>query len=96
MEPSKVEKIVLACTTLNNYLRKNYETAYTPVGIMDKENYMEGTVVPSSWRDDRQLLPLERLRRNTAEAKIIRHEFKTYFSEDGAVPWQYRMSGIAH
>lgn len=97
LEPTKVEKIVLACTALHNYLHRHHEAEYSPVGSIDRENIVDGTVVPGSWREDRQLLHLERLRRNsTEEAKYIRNEYKNYFSEEGAVPWQNRMCGIEH
>lgn len=95
LEPNKVEKIVLACTALHNYLRRNHEASYTPVGSMDSENVADGVVAPGSWRADRQLLPLNRLRRNTTdEAKNIRKEFTKYFNEEGAIPWQRRMCGL--
>lgn len=93
--PDKVVKIVLACTALHNYLRKNHEAFYTPVGSLDRENITDGTITPGSWRDCEQLLPLERLRRNTTnDAKNIRKDFATYFSNEGAVPWQRRVCGL--
>ena len=94
LEPSKVEKIVLACTALHNYLRRNNEASYTPVGSLDKEN-LDGTITACSWRNNEQLLPLNRLRRNTTdEAKDIRKEFTRYFCDEGAIPWQRRMCGL--
>lgn len=96
LEPRKVEKIVLACTALHNYLRREHESFYTPAGSIDTENVVDGTVTQGSWRGDRQLLPLQRFRRNPPnEAKDIRREFMEYFNEEGAVPWQQRMCGIA-
>ena len=94
LNPQKVEKIVLACTALHNFLRREYHSFYTPAGSLDNENVVDG-VVTGAWRDDdRQLLPLERLQRHpTNEAIEVRKEFMKYFNEEGAVPWQERMCG---
>lgn len=95
LEPQKVEKIVLACTAMHNYLRREHESFYTPVGNTDKEDVVDGMVIPGMWRDDSQLLPLQNLRQNQAnEAKQVRNELKAYFNEEGAVAWQDRMCGI--
>lgn len=95
LHPEKVEKIVLACTALHNFLRREHQSFYTPTGSIDNENITDGMVTPGSWREDGQLLPLERLqRRPTAEAKDIRNQFMEYFNEEGSVPWQKRMCGI--
>ena len=95
LEPEKEEKIVLACTALHNYLRREHESFYTPVESFDKENIADGTVSPGVWQGDRQLLPMQRfLRNSTAEAKHTRKKFMEYFNEEGAVPWQNRMCGI--
>ena len=96
MSPQKVEKIVLACTALHNFLRREHASFYTPVGSLDNENVVDGVVTPGAWRDDdRQLLPLERLQRHpTNEANAVRKEFMEYFNEEGTVPWQQRMCGI--
>lgn len=96
LSPQKVEKIVLACTALHNFLRREHASTYTPVGSFDNEDIDDGVVTPGAWRDNRQLLPLDRvLRHPTSEAKDIRNEFMHYFNEEGAVPWQQRMCGIA-
>ena len=95
LNPSEVEKIVLACTALHNYLRREYQADYIVQGMIDRENLSEGTVTPGSWRDDGQLLNLQRIRHNAQnEAKNIRIEFMSYFNEEGRVPWQQRMCGI--
>lgn len=95
LSPEKVEKIIFACTALHNFLRREHESFYSPVGSLDNENVVDGVVTPGAWRDERQLLPLERLQRNpTNEAKAVRKEFMEYFNEEGAVVWQQRMCGI--
>ena len=95
LSPQKVEKIVLACTALHNFLRREHESFYTHVGSLDNENVVDGVGTPRAWRDDRQLLPLERLQRHpTNEAKAVRKKFIEYFNEEGAVPRQQCMCGI--
>ena len=95
LEPKKVEKIILACTALHNYLRRNHEALYTPVTSLDRENISDVTVTTGSWRDDTQMMALQRLRRNTTdEAKNIRKEFTQYFNEEGALPWQQWMCAL--
>lgn len=37
LSPQKVEKIVLACTALHNFLHREHEAFYTPVSSLDKE-----------------------------------------------------------
>ncbi|XP_045116898.1 uncharacterized protein LOC123507777 [Portunus trituberculatus] len=93
VEPSKMEKIVLAYTVLHNYLFRNNEASYSPVGSLDKEN-LDGTITASSWRNSQQLLSLDRLTNTTDEAENIRKEFTRYFCHEGAIPWQHPMCGM--
>lgn len=45
LQPNKVDKIVLACIHLHNYLRKHsLKTTYNPPGIFDSEQLNSGTV----------------------------------------------------
>ncbi len=95
LHPQKVEKIVLACTVLHNFLRREHQSFYTPTGSIDSENVADGTITPGSWHEGRQLLSLERVQRHpTDEAKDIRNKFMEYFNEEGSVPWQQRMCDI--
>ncbi|KAK4304670.1 hypothetical protein Pmani_014347 [Petrolisthes manimaculis] len=74
------------------FMKPEHESFYTPVSSLDNKNVVDGVVTPGAWRDDRQLLPLERLLKHpTNEAKAVRNEFMEYFNEEGAVPWQQSM-----
>lgn len=88
-----VQKIVMACAYLHNFLRRNIgaQTLYTPTETFDNEDVNIGTVVPGSWRNDEMLLtPLQSIGRNSStRAKEIRDEFMQYFmTERGRVAWQ--------
>ena len=94
LEPSKVEKIVLACTTLHNMLRKHSSDSYCPSGSIDSENKHTG-FVKGTWREDLQLQGLQRFgRRAGNEAKYVQAQFMEYFNEEGAVSWQRDMAGL--
>lgn len=96
LEPSKVEKIILACTALHNYLLRDYEAEYAPAGTMDSEDLEKRTLELGKWRTDTSLVPLASIRRCIIdeEAEKVRREFTEYFSGEGAVPWQYHMCGM--
>ena len=72
LEPSKVEKIVLACTALHNMLRRNNSDVYCPPGSIDSENQHTGAVSGGIWRKHPQLQGLQRIGRRAAnEAKDV-------------------------
>ncbi|CAG2238694.1 unnamed protein product [Mytilus edulis] len=71
---NKVEKIVLCCCALHNYLRPEIQTAN------DAENGQDiGTGLLNVPRGGS---------RNSCQARQIRDEFKEYFVTTGQVPWQ--------
>jgi hypothetical protein len=95
LQPEKVDKIVLACVHLHNYLRKHSSKAtYNPPGTFDSEQLDNGTVETGSWRRDHQnlqsFLPIRQVpRKSSIEAAEIRDEFSEYFiSHEGEVPWK--------
>ena len=45
-----VEKYVLACLSLHNYLMQTDNTMYIPTGFIDSEN-RDGTILPGEWRN---------------------------------------------
>lgn len=97
LEPPKVQKIVMACVALHNYIRRNTvgRNVYSPPGTFDAEDLESGVTKPGSWRDTQiHFLPLQRIpRRSSDTAKDIRKEFAEYFISDaGKVPWQDRFS----
>lgn len=91
LSPNKVEVIVLACTALHNFLRRDHVTQYTPEGSLDCEDVARCTILPGTWRETPDLLQLQRKGRNTStEAQSVRHDFMEYFNNEGAVSWQYK------
>lgn len=55
MFPDGVERVVLACTVLHNFMREKCGKGYIPVEAVDREE--GGQVVEGGWRQDAQ--PLE-------------------------------------
>ena len=53
LEPENVEKVVLACCTLHNYLRSKTcsRLMYSPPGTFDEENRNTGIFSDGSWRE---------------------------------------------
>ena len=96
LHPKKVETIIFAILTLHNVLRKQSAEAYSPACLFDRECYEEGRIEDGSWRNNGDLVPLERnISRNaSSDSKQIRNEFKNYFVNEGSVPWQRRMVGL--
>lgn len=95
MQPKKVERVVLACVHLHNFLRSSSSKQnYNPPGTFDSEDLDSGTVIEGSWRRKQRnlqsLLSIQNIaRRSSIEATIIRDEFADYFiSPQGQVPWQ--------
>lgn len=99
LQPKKVEKVVLACVYLHNFLRSSSSKQnYNPSGTFDSEDLDSGTLVEGSWRTEKEnlqsLLPIRNIaRRSSIEATIIRDEFTDFFiSPQGQVPWQLNYS----
>ena len=49
--PEKVEKIVLACIVVRNYLRQTDSATYTPSGFIDSDD-STGTIKNGLWREE--------------------------------------------
>ncbi|XP_039304377.1 uncharacterized protein LOC120357603 [Solenopsis invicta] len=96
--PSTVDRYVLACVNLHNFLmtenakKSSCEQTYCPTNFVDHDNDM-GTVIPGRWRDENE--GIERLRpcsahRATREAYEQRDILTEYLlSSVGEVTWQY-------
>lgn len=58
LQPEKVEKVVLACVHLHNYLRKSSSSknTYTPPGAFDSEQLDTGTIERGTWRKINNIL----------------------------------------
>lgn len=89
LAPQKVEKVILACLVMHNILRR-LQPEYTAPGSVDVENLEEGIVIPGAWQTQERMLQLQPLhpRNVPKDAKEVRKQFKEYFNNEGAVPWQ--------
>lgn len=98
LKPEKVVHLVLASTALHNYLRrqKTGRALYTPPDYTDREDLGTGEVLPGQWRSDPAPSSMVQLRSSgsnnyTANAKLVRDEYKEYFNTNGVVSWQHNM-----
>lgn len=88
---SNVENIIKAAVCLHNFLIKYAPNKYITSRMVDVEND-NGSITHGTWRDvPSQLTPVGQTSSNTRtkNAAEIRDEFKSYFNEEGAVPWQW-------
>lgn len=88
-----VEKVVLACCVLHNYLRKKSPTYLTPSSV-DWEDVSSEQLVEGEWRQHvRELLGLQSLRKGPQEtlAEVFRGYYKDYYNNEGKVEFQERM-----
>lgn len=94
LEPEKVERIVLACCALDNFLRtKKSSTEYLAPGMLD-EDIENGSVNFGSWRQEigNDLPGLtqqsgNRSSNNVREIRVLR--LFLYFNTNGQVSWQW-------
>ncbi|XP_025203752.1 protein ALP1-like [Melanaphis sacchari] len=88
----KVDKIVLACCAIHNWLRKTSQ-AYLPPGLIDHEDY-NYEIINGTWRQNQscltKLVPTNN-RNACTDAKKIRDDYCAYFNGEGAVPWQWKL-----
>lgn len=88
----KVDKIVLACCALHNWLRKTSQ-AYLPPGLIDHEDY-NYEITNGTWRQKQScltdLVPTSN-RNACTDAKKIRDDYCAYFNGEGALPWQWKL-----
>lgn len=89
LSPDKVQKMLLACLCLHNYLLEVQSQTYNPPGLADSEGPDHG-VLEGSWRADGlgAMLPLEpggRDDESTADGQI-RETLKKYFVSEGKLP----------
>ncbi|KAL1439360.1 hypothetical protein MTO96_010373 [Rhipicephalus appendiculatus] len=99
MEPDSVEVIVKATCVLHNFLSSNAASTYCPPGYADFQDTF-GTVSGGAWRqgpESATVFGLEKPKaRNCAKvANAVRQQFVKYFSDEGQVPWQWKLPGVA-
>ena len=97
LPPEIVEKLVLASAAMHNKFLREQAEHYVPPGTLDREDLANQRYIRGSWREGpNEAAQLERRPRNaTHEAKEVREEFVRFFNNEGAVPWQRFMSGLA-
>lgn len=90
-----VDKIVLACCVLHNFLRKKSRAYFTPSAV-DWEDISTGQLTEGEWRQEvSELVGLQGIRqnrrRNNILAEKIRGFYRDYYNNEGAVPFQEQM-----
>ena len=90
-----VEKIVLACVCLHNYLRLTENACYSPNGFFDSED-SNGVIKAGDWRkivanDEGAFRSFQGQRgRYSDQASAVREAFMQYFlTPEGQVSWQW-------
>ncbi|XP_053990523.1 uncharacterized protein LOC128882795 [Hylaeus volcanicus] len=93
LQVDNIDKVVLACCVLDNFLRINCSHTYTSNDVFDVEDTSNGTITPGLRTGSDNLLNLQNgsNRYHTAEPKEIREQFKIYFNNHGKVNWQHAM-----
>ena len=95
--PQKVDKIVLACCALHNYLRRHptARATYSAPGSLDVEDLDSGVVNPGRWRQEGLWIDCDLIRQGsnncTCEASEVRDRLHDYVNFEGKVPWQNRI-----
>jgi hypothetical protein len=81
--------IVLATTTLHNFIRRNRKISSDSEDIVDIENLDSGVVVEGKWRSDIRQGALRQIRSSAGRvpsgAKQCRIQLTDYFVNEGAV-----------
>lgn len=95
LSPEKVDKIILACCSLHNWLRKASSTNYLTPGLLDHDNLETGEIQQGSWRK-MVVGGLRNIRslgtnNHAREAALIRNKYAEFFVGPGKVPWQNEM-----
>jgi len=94
-----VERIVLACCALHNYLRarNGSRDIYSPPASFDRENLETGEVMPGDWRTE-HVLEADSVRpirpRDgfiSQDPLRIREQIADYFMNEGQLSFQERM-----
>ena len=79
----RIDKVVMACCTLHNFLCRKRQQHYIFSGSVDQENIEDGTL-PNTLTD----LEIGHSRNSRQNAKDVRDLYVDYFSNDGVVSWQ--------
>lgn len=98
LKVDNIDKVILACCALHNFLRRNLPNSYTPSDIFDLEDTSTGVITPGLRTQNHSLLDLASThnRHHSTEAKYVRKSFEIYFNNSGNVPWQHKMISNPH
>lgn len=93
LQVANIEKVVLACCALHNFLCKKRPSTYTHQQDLDFEDLENGTVRYGLRPGSETFFPIEngKNRQSSNDAKNVREEFEKFFNAEGAVSWQNRM-----
>lgn len=85
-----IDNIIKASVCLHNFLIKYNKTHYVNSTLADIDR--DNTLLPENWGASTSLLTnIRHVGTNSypKSASTIRDEFKKYFNEEGAIPWQW-------
>ena len=90
MKLDNIDKVVMACCTLHNFLRRNRRDYYTPATCFDVEDLDTGNIHLGLRPEPNTLLDLQNgsHRHASAQASRVREKFMNYFNSEVSVPWQ--------
>lgn len=93
LKVDNIDKVVLACCALHNFLRRISANSYTPSNVFDFEDFSAGIITPGLRTQSDNLLDLanSQNRHHSTQAKDVRKSFENYFNNSGSVPWQHKM-----
>ncbi|KAH7966031.1 hypothetical protein HPB49_013191 [Dermacentor silvarum] len=99
MEAENMDIIVKATCVLHNFLSSNAASTYCPPGCADFQD-MFGTVSSGTWRqgpESNAVFGLEKAKAHdcTKVVNAVRQQFLKYFNDEGQVPWQWKLPGVA-
>lgn len=81
LDLKNIEKIVLACCALHNFLRRRCSRSYTPPGTFYVEDTQEGNFTEGEISNPENFAGLQHVSRNCeVAAKIVRQQFVAYFN----------------
>lgn len=95
VSPECAQSVVLAATSLHNFLRTTDTDGDELLFSVDNEDISTGTITPGTWRDSVSESGLQSLTKHGSRCpsgpKALRDSLANYFLTDGAVPWQWRL-----
>ena len=90
LKPENIDKVVMACCELHNFLRRNASQSYSPPEHLDHEEPVSHEMQDGLRTDSPHVANIAhgQNRNATEEAKFVRDQFMVYFNTNGKVPWQ--------